>query len=116
MTKTIPTKRINTVTIKMVKRGSILYDVRQITTPSDAAGLGRKLLGDSDREQVIVTCLDTNNRPVFLNVVSIGCLNSSLIHSPYLISIYLISVETRLRKKRPEASLYSSTLAVMRRF
>jgi len=80
MTKISPAKRISIVTIKMVKEGSILYNVRQITTPSDAAGLERKFLEDSDREHVIVCCLDTKNHPVSLNVVSIGCLNSSLIH------------------------------------
>ena len=80
MSKAIPAKRINIVSIKMVKEGSILYDVRQISTPSDAAGLGKKFLEDSDREQVLVCCLDTKNQPISLNVVSIGCLNSSLIH------------------------------------
>lgn len=80
MNKITPAKRINIVSIKIVKEGSILYDVRQITTPSDAAGLGRLFLEESDREQVIVCCLDTKNHPVSLNVVSIGCLNSSLIH------------------------------------
>jgi len=63
MNKITPAKRINIVSIKMVKEGSILYDVRQISTPSDAAGLGRKFLEDSDREQVIVCCLDTKNQP-----------------------------------------------------
>ena len=29
-------KRINIVSIKMVKEGSIFYDVRQISTPSEA--------------------------------------------------------------------------------
>lgn len=48
--------------------------------PPDAAGLGRKFLEESDREQVMVCCQNTKNQPVSLNVVSIGCLNSSLNH------------------------------------
>ena len=91
MPKVTPAKRINIVTIKMVKEGSILYDVRQISTPSDAAGLGRKFLEDSDREQVIVCCLDTKNHPVSLNVVSIGCLNSSLIHPREIFKTAILS-------------------------
>jgi len=91
MTKVTPAKRINIVTIKMVKEGSTLYDVRQIITPSDAAGLGRKFLEDSDREQVIVCCLDTKNHPVSLNVVSIGCLNSSLIHPREIFKTAILS-------------------------
>lgn len=64
----------------MVKEGIILYDVHQITTSSDAAGLGRLFLEESDREQMMVCCLDTKNHPISLNVISIGILNSSLIH------------------------------------
>jgi len=87
MNKITPAKRINIVSIKMVKEGSILYDVRQISTPSDAAGLGRKFLEDSDREQVIVCCLE----PICLNVVSIGCLNSSLIHPREIFKTAILS-------------------------
>ena len=95
MTKITPAKRINIVSIKMVKEGSFLYDVRQISTPSDEAGLGRKFLDDSDREKVLVCCLDTKNHPVSLNVVSIGCLNSSLIHPREIFKTAILSNSAR---------------------
>jgi len=91
MNKTTPAKRINIVSIKMVKEGSILYDVRQISTPSEAAGLGRLFLEDFDREQVVVCCLDTKNHPISLNVISIGCLNSSLIHPREIFKTAILS-------------------------
>lgn len=80
MLKETPAKRVNIVSLKMVKEGSILYDVRKLSSPSDAAGLGRKFLDEADREQVIVCCLDNKNQPVSVNIVSMGTVNSSLVH------------------------------------
>ncbi|MBC3898531.1 DNA repair protein RadC [Acetobacterium malicum] len=80
MKKEASAKRINVVSLKIVKESSILYDVRRLSTPSEAAGLGKRFLEDLDREQVIVCCLDNKNQPVSINVVSVGTLNSSLVH------------------------------------
>lgn len=80
MSKETSAKRINVISLKMIKEGSILYDVRRLTTPSEAAGLGKRFLEDLDREQVLVCCLDNKNQPVSITIVSTGTLNSSLIH------------------------------------
>lgn len=73
-------KRVDIVTVKLVTEGSVLYDARKISSTSEAAGLGRLFLEDADREQVIVCCLNTKNQPISMNVVSMGTLNSSLVH------------------------------------
>lgn len=73
-------KRVDIVSIKMVKEKSIKYENRKITSPSDAEVLCRSFLGDSDREQLIAISLDTKNQPTNINVVSIGSLNSSIVH------------------------------------
>lgn len=75
-----PAKRISIVSIKMVREATMLYDIRKITSPSDAVELGKKFLADADREQLLVCCLDTKNQPLTVNVVSIGSLNSSIVH------------------------------------
>lgn len=80
MNKETSAKHINVISLKIVKESSILYDVRRLTTPSEAAGLGKRFLEDLDREQVIVCCLDNKNQLVSINVVSTGTLNSSLVH------------------------------------
>jgi DNA repair protein RadC len=77
---TQPAKRINIVSIKMIKEGSILYKERKISSPSDAAKISRQFLESCDREQLIVICLDTKNQPTAINTVSVGSLNSSLVH------------------------------------
>lgn len=76
----VPAKRINIISLKMVREGSILYDSRKVESPSDAAKLGMKFIDDSDREQVIICCLDTKNQPTSISIVSIGSLNSSIVH------------------------------------
>lgn len=75
-----PAKRIQILSLKLVREGSILYETRRISSPKDAVGIGQQFLEDADREQVIVCCLDTKNQPLSISVVSMGILNSSLIH------------------------------------
>ncbi|KAF5058342.1 hypothetical protein DSECCO2_347490 [anaerobic digester metagenome] len=75
-----PAKRIQILSIKLVREGSMLYKTRRISSTSEAAGIGRQFLEDLDREQVVVCCLDIKNQPTSVNVVSVGTLNASLIH------------------------------------
>ena len=75
-----PAKRIQILSLRLVREGSILYQTRKISSPKDAVGIGQQFLEDADREQVIVCCLDTKNQPLSISVVSMGILNSSLIH------------------------------------
>lgn len=76
----LPDKRISIVSIKMVREASVLYDIRKIASPKDCIELGKKFLDDADREQLIVCCVDTKNQPTAINIVSIGSLNSSIVH------------------------------------
>lgn len=73
-------KRIDIVTIKLVKEKSILYNIRKIANPVDAANLLKQFIENSDREQLVVCALDTKNQPTSINIASIGTLNSSLVH------------------------------------
>jgi DNA repair protein RadC len=71
-----PAKRINVVSIKMVKESSILYDIRRIQVPKDAVEIGKRFLEDSEREQLLVCCLDAKNQPTAVKVVSVGNLSN----------------------------------------
>lgn len=73
-------KRVDIVSIKIVKEKSVKYENRRISTPGDAQYLCRRFLEDSDREKLIVVSLDTKNQPNTINVASIGSLNSSIVH------------------------------------
>lgn len=86
-----PAKRINIVSIKMVKEASVLYDIRKIDSPKDGAELGKRFLQDLDREQLIVCCLDTKNQPTAINVVSVGSLNTSIVHPREVFKLAILS-------------------------
>ena len=73
-------KRINIVSIKMVKESSFLYQTRQILSPKDAYEMIKEQLEGLDREQFIIACLNTKNEPTNITVVSIGSLNKAIVH------------------------------------
>ena len=74
------TKRINIVSIKMVKESSFLYQTRQILSPKDAYEMIKEQLEGLDREQFIIACLNTKNEPTNISVVSLGTLNKAIVH------------------------------------
>jgi len=75
-----PAKRINIVSLKLVKESSILYKERVIRSPEDGYRLMKHFLGELDREAFIVISLDTKNQPVSINICHVGSLNASIVH------------------------------------
>lgn len=73
-------KRINIVSIKVVKESSFLYQTRTISSPKDAYEMIREQLKDLDREQFIIACLNTKNEPTNISVVAVGTLNKAIVH------------------------------------
>ena len=73
-------KKVDIITLKIVRESSLLYKPRTIRGPEDAFELVRNTLEDADRETFLVICLSTKNEPVALHTVSIGTLNSSVVH------------------------------------
>ncbi|WP_409482402.1 RadC family protein [Bacillus safensis] len=78
--KRIPSKRVDVVSLKMVKESSMLYENRVIRSPEDSYRLFKQFLGDVDREHFVVVCLDTKNQPTAINICHIGSLNASIVH------------------------------------
>lgn len=73
-------KRINIVSIKMVKESSFLYQTRTISSPKDAYEMIKEQLKELDREQFIVACLNTKNEPTNISVVAVGTLNKAIVY------------------------------------
>ncbi|MBS6500665.1 MAG: DNA repair protein RadC [Clostridium sp.] len=84
-------KRVDIVSLKVVKESSILYGNRKISSPSDAVDIGRIMLDGSDREKLLLCCLNTKNEPNSLNIVSIGSLNSSIVHPREVFKLAILS-------------------------
>ena len=84
-------KRINIVSIKMVKESSFLYQTRQILSPNDAYEMIKEQLEGLDREQFIIACLNTKNEPTNISVVSVGTLNKAIVHPRELFKTAILS-------------------------
>lgn len=86
-----PAKRVNIVSLKLVKESSILYKERAVRSPEDGYKLLKMFLADKDREHFIVVALDTKNQPVSINVCHIGSLNSSIVHPREVMKTAILS-------------------------
>ncbi|PKG24284.1 RadC family protein [Niallia nealsonii] len=73
-------KRVNIVSLKVVKETSFLYSERNVKSPEDAYKLLKQLIVEADREYFLVVCLDTKNQPTAINVCHMGSLNASIVH------------------------------------
>ncbi len=84
-------KRVNVVSVKLVKEKSINYLPRVISNPNDIVKLFSDFIGDSDREQFIVCCLNTKNQPTDVSVISTGCLDSTVVHPREVFKVAILS-------------------------
>ena len=74
--------KIENVRIKLVRESAGLYCNNYISSPEDAAEIAAKFFEDmsSDREIFAVMLLNTKNRVIGINVVSVGSLTASVVH------------------------------------
>lgn len=89
-------KRIDIVRCKMVKESSVKYEKRVIASPFDGYMIVKDFLEDLDREQLMLLCLNTKNEPTNLSVISIGTLNSSLMHPREVFKIAILSNASKI--------------------
>jgi DNA repair protein RadC len=75
-----PAKRVNVVSLKLVRERSFLYPERTVRSPEDAYKLFKEILEDADRELFVVISLSTKNIPLNINICHVGSLNASLVH------------------------------------
>ncbi|EGT4966896.1 TPA: DNA repair protein RadC [Clostridioides difficile] len=94
--KKIPAKRVDIVSLKLVKESSVLYETRKISNPYDAYRLVKNFLVDSYREKFVVVCLDTKNQPVSIEIVSIGTVNSAMVHPREVFKVLVLSNASKI--------------------
>jgi len=75
--KRAPAKRVDIVSLRLVKEMRLLYKDRAIRSPEDGYNLFKQFLRELDREYFIVMGLDVKNQPTAINVCHIGSLNAS---------------------------------------
>ncbi len=72
--------RIPRYKIMLVREGSHPSEVKSISSPADAFTLLRTYLAGSDREHFVAVLVDTKNKVIGINTVSVGALNTAVVH------------------------------------
>lgn len=84
-------KRVDVVSVRLVKESSFLYKKRRVGSPDDAYKIFKDFLEDLDREVFVVMSLDTKNQPLTINVAHIGNLNSSIVSPACVLRVAILS-------------------------
>lgn len=86
-----PAKRVNIVSLKLIHESSVMYRNRTINSSQDAVELLQPFLAEGDREKFVMVCLDTKNQPTAIHTVSVGSLNSSLVHPREVFKVAILA-------------------------
>jgi len=66
------------VRVTMVKEEGIKYE--KVSMPKDAAEISKNVIGNTDRELILVLCLDAKSQINAVNVVGMGSLTCAVVH------------------------------------
>lgn len=73
--------RVSSMRVELIKEKWVSYEApARINSSSEAVGLFRERIGNSDRENFVIILLDAKNRPVGIHTVSIGSMTSAVVH------------------------------------
>lgn len=72
-------KKIDIVSVRLQLNGS-LERREKISSPKEIAKIIKDFLEESDRESMVLACLDVKNQINNLSIISTGSLNSSIVH------------------------------------
>lgn len=84
-------KRVQVIHLKLVREKSMLFAGCKVHKPEDAAHLFREFIGDCDRESFCILTVNTKNQPLALQQVSLGTLNSSILHPREVFKFSILS-------------------------
>jgi DNA repair protein RadC len=73
-------ERIDIVKVKLVKEKIGYYGTRNVRNPEELAAVVRRFVKNSDREVFLAINLNTQNEINSIHVVSMGSVDSSLVH------------------------------------
>ena len=84
-------QKIPIVHLQMVKDTEIPYGGMKLDNPKDAAELGKRFLGNMDRECLVVCAMDTKMKPTHIQIVGIGAMNYCPASIPEIFKAALLS-------------------------
>lgn len=71
---------VQTIRLQVVREREVPFMADRICGPQKAARLARDFLGRPDREHLLEICLNAQNMPVAIHVVSVGELSQAPVH------------------------------------
>lgn len=101
---------LDVVSLKMVKDREIINKHDKISTPEAVYDLLKDLIQYNNKETFVVICLDNQNRPINVSIVSIGTVTSTLANAGEVYKIALTSNASSiiLAHNHPSGSLKPS--------
>lgn len=85
-------KRLNVGSLKMVRERTLPYHSNIIRSPQDIYNLAKEMrLPDEDREHCVVLALSTKNHVNAVHTLSIGSLNSAIVHPREVFKVCILA-------------------------
>lgn len=84
-------KPINIVSLQMVQTGTLDYLKQCISLTEDAADIMRSYIGNSDREHLILICVNCKNAPTHIQTISIGTIQKTIMHPREIFKTVMLS-------------------------
>src|SRR5699024_9814598 len=84
-------KEINIVSLQMIKTDKLSYLKARISNSEDAAEIMRSFIGNSDREHLILICMNSKNEPTHIQTLSIGSINQTVFHPREIFKTAILS-------------------------
>lgn len=89
-------KKIDIVSLKLLKEKSMEYNFTSVKNPINVVKLAKELIGEVDREYVLVLNLNTNLEPNSIEVCGIGSLSEAVIHPREIFKSAILSSASKI--------------------
>ena len=84
-------KRVNVVSLQLIKESSFLYEPRKCSSPEDSYQLFSQFIEKKATEHLLVACLNTKGEVVNVSTVHVGSVNQSLAVPREIVKTALLS-------------------------
>lgn len=84
-------KSLNVVSIKLVKERTMSYETKKCSSSTIAAKILQNYIGEADREHFVAIALDTKLNVNAIQTISIGSLNSAIVHPREVFKFAILS-------------------------
>ncbi len=87
---------VTTYKLQLVREGSVTYPDEQLTHSEKVAKLFTDYIGNADREIFVVIAVDTRNRCIGINTVSVGSIDTAIVTAREVFKFAILANAARL--------------------